>query len=395
MPPERTVSGSRTNTEVLARCVDRVIDSALHRERIVGAMVLIAVDGVPVYERAAGMADREARVPVRRDTVFRLASVSKIIVSTAALAMVERGMVSLEDAVSGWLPEFRPRLADGSQPGVTVRQLLTHTAGLGYGFVPPDGPYREAGVSSGLDMPGLPMAEAMRRLGSVPLLGEPGRIWSYSLATDVLGAALESAGGESLPELVRRFVTGPLRMTGTEFHVPPDRVGRLAVPYADRMPRPVRMSDPHEMPCQHGLLRFSPSRILDSRSYASGGAGMAGTAGDLLSLLEAIRRGGFPILEPDSARALTSDALPSHMTTSSPGWTHGLGAGVLRDRLAAGVPHENGTWRWGGAYGNDWFVDPHRRLTAISLTNTALEGADGAYPRNLRDAIYCALSAGD
>lgn len=125
MPREHMVSGSRTNTETLARYVDRVIDSALHMERIVGAVVLIAVDGEPVYERAAGMADREARVLVRRDTVFRLASVSKIIVSTVALAMVERGMISLEDAVSAWLPETRKDLElfpcdrrAGCRPGV-------------------------------------------------------------------------------------------------------------------------------------------------------------------------------------------------------------------------------------------------------------------------------------
>lgn len=395
MPPERMASGSHTSTESLARWVDRVIDSAVDMERIVGAVLLVAVDGEVVYERAAGMADREARAPVHRHTIFRLASAGKVIVSAAALAMVERGIVSLEDAVSSWLPQFRPRLGDGSEPVITMRQLMTHTAGLGYGFAPSEDSYQRAEVSSGLDMPGLPLGEAMRRLASVPLLGQPGRAWNYSLATDVLGAAIESAGRAPLPELVRRFVTGPLQMLDTDFHVPADKVARLAAPYEDRMPRPERMSDPHEMLCQFGLLRFSPSRILDPRSYPSGGAGMAGTARDLLSLLEAIRKGGLPILRPVSAAALTSDALPPHVTTGSPGWTHGLGAGVLRDRRAAGVPHGNGTWRWGGAYGNDWFVDPHRRLTVISLTNTALEGSDGAYPRNLRDAIYYALTSGD
>lgn len=379
--------------ECLARHVDAVIDIALTTERIVGAVVLIALEGRVVYERAAGFADREARLPIRKDTIFRFASVTKVIVSATALAMIERRIVLLDDPVNRWLPRFRPKLGDGSEHAITVRQLMTHTAGLDYGFAPAGGSYQQAQVSSGLDMPGLSMADAIARLGSAPLINEPGRVWNYSLATDVLGAVLESAGGASLPELVRELVTGPMRMTSTDFHVPPDRVERLAVPYADGMPRPVRMNEPHEMTCQFGLVRFCPSRVLDSHSYASGGAGMAGTAGDLLALLEAVRRGGSPILSLDSAAALTTDALPPNMTTSFPGWGYGLGVGVLRDRLLAGVPHENGTWRGGGAYGNDWFVNPHRKLTVVSLTNTALEGSDGAYPQNLRDAIYHALTS--
>jgi CubicO group peptidase (beta-lactamase class C family) len=389
--------GSPTSTDHirvrLARYIDRAIDTALSTERLVGVAVLIALDGEIVYERAAGFADREARITSRPDTIFRLASVSKVIASVAALAMMERQMLSLDDPVSRWLTKFRPRLKDGSQPAITIRQLMTHTAGLDYGFTSSGGPYRQAGVSSGLDMPGLSMHEAMDRLASLPLLGEPGKAWNYSLATDVLGAALESAGRAPLSELIRLLVIEPLGMTDTAFHVPPNKVERLAVPYADGMPRPVRMSDPHEMLCQSGLLRFSPSRILDPRSYPSAGAGMAGTARDLLSLLEAIRSGGAPVLRSDSAAALTHDALPPNLTTSFPGWTYGLGVGVLRDRQVAGVPHENGTWRWGGAYGNEWFVNPDRRLTVVSLSNTALEGTEGAYPRNLRDAIYYALTS--
>ena len=379
--------------ERIAGGVDRVIDCALELERIVGAVLVIAVDGDVIYERAAGLADREARIPVRHDTVFRLASAGKIIVATAALAMVERGILSLEDPVTRWLPGFRPKLDSGVEPLITVRHLMTHTAGLDYGFLPGDGPYQRAGVSSGLDMPGLSLAEQIARLASVPLLGEPGSKWTYSLATDVLGAVLGSAAQAALPQVVAYFVTGPLGMRDTDFQVGPDRIDRLAVPYADGLPRPVRMSDPYEMVCQFGVLRFSPSRILDPDSYPSAGAGMAATARDLLTLLEAIRRGGHPILGNESAVALTRDALPLHMTTISPGWTHGLGAGVLRDRRIAGVPHENGTWRWGGAYGNDWFVDPHWGLTVVSLTNTALEGSDGCYPRNLRDAVYYGLTA--
>src|SRR3989442_1065443 len=120
-------------------------------------------------------------------------------------------------------------------------------------------------------------------------------------------------------------------MVDTDFSVRPDRVERLAVPYTDGAPRPMRMNDPHDMHFQFGLISFSPSRILDPRSYPSGGAGMAGTATELLAFLEAVRTGGAPIISPNSARALTTDALSPHMTTAEPGWTFGLGVGVLRD----------------------------------------------------------------
>src|SRR5690242_9833095 len=135
--------------------LDAVIEQALADKRVVGTVVLVARDGKVIYHRAAGEADREAHTPLREDAVFRLASMSKPLVSAAALALVDQGKLGLEDPVTRWLPDFRPRLADGREAVITVRQLLTHTAGLSYGFFEPeDGPYHRAGVSDGLDAPG-------------------------------------------------------------------------------------------------------------------------------------------------------------------------------------------------------------------------------------------------
>ncbi len=136
--------------------LDGVIDSALAERRIVGTVVLVSQGGELRYHRAAGLADREAGIPMREGAIFRLASLTKPIVSAAALALAERGPLSLDDTVAKWIPEFRPSLEDGTKPEIAIRQLLNHTAGFRYGFhEPEDGPYHRAQVSDGLDQPGL------------------------------------------------------------------------------------------------------------------------------------------------------------------------------------------------------------------------------------------------
>ncbi|AWK88416.1 serine hydrolase domain-containing protein [Azospirillum thermophilum] len=372
----------------LAARLDSVVDRAVAEQRIVGTVVLVAEDGRIVYRRAAGLADRESRRPMREDAVFRLASVSKPFVTVAALALAERGALRLDDPVTRFLPDFRPALPDGRRPEITVRHLLTHSAGLTYSFFePPGGPYHQAGVSDGIDLPGFGLEENLRRIASAPLLYEPGRGWSYSVATDVLGAVVERAGGAPLPDMVERLVTGPLGLRDAGFTArEPDR---LAVPYADGSPRPVRMTTLQEMPFAASTILYSPPRALDPTAFPSGGAGMVGTAGDVLALLEALRTGGGPVLSRDGVRALVANAVGDReLGLIPPGWRWGLGFPVLQDPAAAGTPQSAGTWQWGGVYGHSWFVDPARRLTVVALTNTAVAGMAGAFPDGIRDAVY-------
>jgi CubicO group peptidase (beta-lactamase class C family) len=352
---------------------------------------MIALGGDIVYRRAAGFADRERRLLMRDDTIFRLASLTKPIVSAAALAMIAGGQLALDEPITTWIPWFRPILSSGGQPDITVRHLLTHTSGLDYGFNALRGAFREHGVSNGLDCPGLAMDEQLRRLMQVPLQFSPGTAWNYSLSTDVLGDVIARAGGIGLPAAIDRYVTGPLKMTDTAFRV--GDVGRLATPYADAMPRPVPLADPQDVPNHDGLIRFSPSRIFNPDSFPSAGAGMAGTASDFLCFLETLRRGGPPILDHVHAEMIGTDQLPEDVTYPDPGWRFGMGAAVLCDPAPSRTPHYLGTWRWGGGYGHSWFVNPRRALTVVSLTNTAFEGVDGAYPINLCDAIYYALTS--
>ncbi|MBX6426128.1 MAG: beta-lactamase family protein [Variibacter sp.] len=377
-----------TDERLTAR-IDAAVERALADERVVGAVIVVARDGRVIHRRAYGLADREAGTPMRVDHVFRLASVTKPIVSAAAMALVERGALALDEPVTNWLPDFRPRLADGRAPTITLRQLITHTAGLTYGFFQPsDGPYHRAGVSDGLDQPGLAMDEELRRIASAPLVDEPGRSWGYSVALDVLGEVIARAGRASLPEMVERLVTGPLGMRDTGFGAP--EPARLVTPYADGNPRPVRMGDPHVVMFGGASgIRFSPSRVFDARSFPSGGSGMVGTADEIALFLETIRAGGGSILKPETARAMMENQIGAMRINLRPvpAWGFGFGGAVLMDPALAGSPLSAGTWQWGGVYGHQWFVDPVRRLTTVALTNTAVEGMAGKFVADTIEAI--------
>jgi len=372
----------------LAKRLDAVIDAALAERRIVGGQILVARDGEVAYARAAGHADREAGAPMRRDTILRYASLSKPVATVAALALAEEGVIDLEAPVTRYLPDFRPRMEDGSEPVITLRHLLTHTSGLTYDFMePPESGYHAAGISNGFDAPGVAMEDNLARIAAWPLKFAPGVAWNYSVSTDVMGAAIAAAAGESLPELVRRKVTGPLGMKDTDFVVvDPERLGAA---YADGEPAPVRMGERHQIPFAVSPLNYAPARNLDAGAFPSAGAGMAGTGDDYLTFLEAIRQGGGAALKPESAALMGVNAIGDvPVTLLGPGYGFSLGAGVLLDPAAAGAPQGAGTWSWGGVYGGSWFVDPVNRISVVILTNTAIEGMVGAFTVAVRDAVY-------
>jgi CubicO group peptidase (beta-lactamase class C family) len=133
---------------------------------------------------------------------------------------------------------------------------------------------------------------------------------------------------------------------------------------------------------------FDVRRILDPQAYPSGGAGMAGTAGDIARFLETIRRGGAPILSAHSVQLMVTDSVGAKAQTQGPGWGFGYGWAVLDDPALTGTPQSRGTFEWGGAYGHSWFVDPQQKLTVVALTNTAYEGMSGLFTHQLRDAVY-------
>jgi len=373
--------------------IDAALDAALSEQRLVGSVVLVAHHGKLAYARAAGFADREAQRHMRTDALFRLASVSKPFVSTAAMILVGQGRIGLDDTLAGWLPEFQPLLPDGRPAAITLRQLLSHTAGFGYRFFEADeqGPYAQAGVSDGMDCSTITLAENLRRIAIVPLQYEPGADWGYSLATDVLGALVERICGLPLAAALQQLLMVPLALPDTAF-VAVDS-DRLATPYVGHMPQPRRMRELDVVPAFEGTIgiRYAPARALDAKAFPSGGAGMTGSAGDFLQLLELLRRGGGELLPAalveEMGRAQTGELdLPN-----SPGFGFGLGFSVLRDSLAAASPESPGTWRWGGAYGHSWWVDRAQGLSVVAFTNTLYEGMSGRFVNDVRDAVYAHL----
>ena len=385
--------------EQLAARLNKVIDIALEQKRIVGTVVVVAQDGRIVYKRAAGLADRENKKPMKQDNIFRLASMSKTIVSAAALKLIEEGKLKLDDPVTKYLPDFQPKLADGSTPPILISQLLSHTSGLGYVFSEKaDGPYHQAKVSDGLDQPGLSMAENMRRLASAPLLNEPGSKWRYSLSIDVLGAVLEKAANSSLQEIVRSRVTAPLAMNDTGFSINKASRSRLTCPYYDNPQRQKDQSDQTAEPLMMqalqlvkfdgGCFSFAPARLFDEKSYPSGGAGLSGTAEDYLSLLEAIRTSDKKLLTAESIKLMSNSQIGKLSISPSGEWGFTYGSAVLLNGKPEKGPHNSGTLQWGGAYGHHWFIDPVARLSVVELTNTTVEGMSGPFSKEIAKAAY-------
>src|ERR1700722_9037757 len=218
--------------------IDALIDRAISDRKIVGAVVLVEKNGERAYARAAGFADREARKPVAENTIFRLASVTKPLVSATALAMVEQGLLSLEDSAATYLPYFTPKTDDGAAAVVTIRHLLTHTSGLGYGYS------ADPLICTGLQATDFDFEQNFSRVAKFPLSFAPGERWQYSISTDVLGAVVAKVAGATLEEAAAKYVTGPLGMKVTAFHVVD--IERLATPYGDAKPEPARMGEPHD-----------------------------------------------------------------------------------------------------------------------------------------------------
>lgn len=361
--------------------------------RIVGGVLRVAQDGELRYASARGWADRESATPVTPHTRFRLASLTKLLTSVTALRLCERGILQLDTSITRYLTEFKPRLADGSASRITLRHLLSHTAGLSYGFQqPPGNAYEQAGVSDGLDQVDFDQTENLRRLASVPLLFEPGSAWRYSLATDVVGVMIERASGMPLAQAIARWVTEPLGMNATGFVADHGSLASVASAYMDStgLPvAPVAIGPSAELALDSGRARLSSTRLHDTQAYASGGAGMVGTADDYLRLLECLRGGGAPLLSAASTASLLGNAIGEvTLEGRGPGWKFGLGPLLLTDPNLAGQPQGAGSWSWCGLYGGHYWVDPLAKISLVALTNTAVTGAWGAFADALVAAIY-------
>jgi len=366
----------------MAARLDASVKLALAENRIIGAVLVVRKDGRTVFETAQGLADRETGRAIAPDAIFRLSSLTKPIVATTILALVDAGKLRLDDLVTTHLPDFRPRLADGSAPEITIHHLLTHTSGLSSASI-----LTSEEQAVGTNRWHLGTDAIMGRLAGLPLLFAPGAGWAYGPSIDVLGVIAGKLVGGAPEDAIRRYVTDPLRMTDSRFSVTDP--ARLAAAYADSAAGPVLMDDPHSVPNSFGgITTFDPGRIFDARAFQSGGGGMAGTAGDFMTLLETLRMGGGAVLRPETAALGFADQTPQLAHSQGPGWKFSYLGALLDNPALAGSPAPRGMLRWGGIYGHNWFIDPSNGLSLLSMSNTGLEGSDGAYRQEVLEAVY-------
>jgi len=361
LPPERV--------ERIDRALQRYVDE----NRIGGAVALVLRDGQPVYERAVGWSDKEAGRRMTTDTIFRIASQTKAITSTAILSLVEEGKLTLTDPVSRVLPQFaKTTVASGgsivpAKRAITIRDLLTHTAGISYGTEPAIASQYEAkglGPAAGLGWytadKDEPVCATMERLATLPFIAQPGEQWVYGYNTDILGCVVERASGMSLDAFVKTRITDPLRMTDTQFFLSAAQRNRLAAVYASGDDALIRRAP--DGPRGQGNYVDGPRRSF------SGGAGLLSTARDYGRFLEMIRRGG----ELDGVRILAPRTVRL-MTTNQVGTLHsatGLGFGLgfeTTDRYGANGMDSEGAFGWGGAYGSVYRVDPEAKLVMVLM----------------------------
>ncbi len=363
--------------------IDGLMQQAVERKQVAGAVALLARSGKLGYLRAEGFQDVEAGKKMATDSLFRIASMSKPVTSVAVMILVDDGRLSVNDPISKYLPEFKnpqvlqsgaasdAKLVPASRE-ITIRDLLTHTSGLNYRFIaqkPFAELYHKADICDGLSRPSFTMAENMRHLASLPLQHQPGSAFQYSLSTDVLGRLVEVVSDQSLEMFMRSRIFEPLGMNDTYFDLPAGKTDRLAVVYEPGEDKRIRRVG--EKPVQQGELIYSvTSPYQGQRGYCSGGAGLTSSAADyarfLGMLLNHGEASGTRILKAATVKEMTSNQI-GDLACMSPtdrfGYGFGVVAGSNADQMAA-----NGSYYWGGFYSTTFWVDPEKKLVAVFMT---------------------------
>jgi CubicO group peptidase (beta-lactamase class C family) len=379
----------------------------VERGELPGAVMLIARGDKIAYFEAVGFQDRDKHTPMKKDALFRLASMTKPIVSVAAMLLVEEGKLDLLAPVAKYLPEFkdlkvgveRTDMATGKtilalepqRRPMRVQDLLRHTSGLVYGRNG-DGlvyqAYQKAGIGSRDDT----LAELVTKLSKLPLAHQPGEVWEYGVSVDVLGRVVEVVSGEALDAFIAEHIARPLGMTATDFYVHPENLARLA-----EAQKPPPDSD----------ARMPPD-VTKKPRLLSGGGGLVASTADYLHFAEMLlNRGDYGktrLLAPHTVALMTANALPPGIKyadlaarfgdiapTPEMGQGFGLGFAVRTAEGHNPLPGSIGNFYWTGAWGTTFWVDPRERLIAIQMIQTPSSGGS-PYRRVFRELTYAALT---
>lgn len=386
------------STEGLAKVSD-YIRNEVATGKIPGAILLLQQHGKPVYHENFGVRDVGTQISMSADTIFRLYSMSKPITSVVVMMLVEEGRLSLDDPVSKYIPVFagmkvgiERKAADSKvslmlepqERPITIKDLLRHTAGLPYGFRG-GGLVRELHAAADLFNSDLSNAEFVAKLATLPLAEQPGTVWTYGFATDVLGRVVEVVSGKTLLQFEKERLLDPLGMTDTAFYVAdPARFARIAEP----MPEDRSISPTTEVRDIRRPVRWE-----------SGGAGMVGTIGDYARFAQMLLNGGTyagrRYLKPETIALMASDHIGPETKIARdrmyyPGESSGFGLGfAVRTSVPPGTSWSLGEYRWDGVAGTFFFIDPEDDLFGIFMAQTPSQR--GRIQLELKTLIYQAM----
>jgi len=386
------------SSERLARAT-QVMKAEVARGQYPGAVVLVARKGKVAYYESVGQRDPVAGAPMTKDAIFRLYSMTKPFTSVAAMMLVEEGRLLLSDPVSKYLPQLAnlqvsvPRFDPDTGKAVyalvpaerqmTIQDLLRHTSGLVYGSFTNHAQVKELYAKVGVDWRDVTPAEQIERIAKVPLAHQPGTAWEYSLSTDVLGRVVEVVSGTTLSRFLSERVFTPLKMSDTAFLVAKEKAGRLAQPFATDTAtgKPIELLD-----------------VTAPQKNDAGGAGSASTTSDYARFCQMLLNGG----QLEGARLL-SRATVSHMASDhlgairiagnlDRGYTFGLGFSVRKETGLNPVVGSAGEFRWGGAAGTAFWIDPKEQMVVVFMTQNQ-PGAPRRYDRELfQQLVYQAIA---
>jgi CubicO group peptidase (beta-lactamase class C family) len=355
-----------------------VVQGSVDRGEIAGAVTLVARHGQVIWFRAGGKQDRENSKPMRTDAIFRICSMSKPIVSLAVMMLYEEGRFALDDPISKYIPEFgnpkvlvtqkdrKPYTIPASTP-VTIRNLLTHTSGIGYNWDPDLGPfYQQANIASGLLPVDLTIGENVKRLARLPLLFNPGERWNYGLNVDVLGYLIEVVSGKPLDQFLKERIFEPLGMRDTFFYVPEDKAERLATAYTWYEGKGLaRFPD---APITEGTFSYSADYpVRGPKKLFSGGAGLCSTASDYARFCQLMlnqgKLGKTQLISRKSVELMTHDQLGPKF----PDQEFGLGFGIEGVKTPLHELGSKGQYQWGGFFYTGFSIDAKEDMITVFM----------------------------
>ena len=393
-----------TETGLIESRLDR-IDDAIKAEidagKIPGAVALIVRNGSVAYHKSFGYSDVDSKTPMRNDNIFRIASMTKAITSVAVMTLYEEGHFLLNDPVDKYIPEFSdPQVVseldeDGNilstvpaTAPIQIIDLLTHTSGIGYAFVPSDvqKSYVDAGIVDGLTIRNVSLASQMRLLAEQPLQFQPGSKFAYGLNTDLLGYLVEVVSGRSLDQYFFEEIFTPLQMHDSHFYLPQDKADRLVTLYAEEEgDLVVSQGDESDIFLDDPLYP-----IAGAQSYYSGGAGLSSTAHDYARFLQMLLNNG----ELDGARIISRKSVELMRTArfdldNDQVPDMALGFAVVGDLGKKGELGSVGSYAWGVAFYTSYWIDPSENLVGVFMSQ--VRPADSDISEKFNMLVYQAL----